>query len=323
MNKLTTLLLALSSALPLFAKPAPTVLSTDIGGDIDDTWALAHLIRSPELDLLMVLTETGESAYRGSVAAKLLEVADRTDVTVALGIDSGVMEDKDRHQGPWVKDYELSSYPGKVEQDGVQAFIKLIDSLEAPVKVIAVGPAPSLAAAVTQRPDLAKKCELYGMHGAFDKGYGGSPTPAPEYNVYADVASFRALMAAPWKSITLTPLDTCGLNVLDGENYHRVWCATDDPVARAVIENYCIWAPRVPWMDCDFFTQKSSTLFDDVAVFMAYSDKFIKYETIQFSVDDNGLTRRDSDGPYRARVAIDWTDLPAFQKFFTDRLLSR
>jgi len=31
--------------------PLAVVLSTDCGADIDDQWALAHLILSPELDL--------------------------------------------------------------------------------------------------------------------------------------------------------------------------------------------------------------------------------------------------------------------------------
>ncbi|EDY82767.1 Inosine-uridine preferring nucleoside hydrolase superfamily [Verrucomicrobiia bacterium DG1235] len=300
----------------------PTILSTDIAGDIDDTWALAHLLRSPELDLKLVLTETGDSHYRATVAAKLLEVANRTDVQVALGIDSGPFKDSDKHQGPWVKNYDLSTYPGTVHQDGVQAFIDYVKNSPAQeINVIAIGPAPSLAAAVTQAPEIAKKCKLYGMHGSFDVGYGGNPSPTPEYNVYADVPAFRALMAAPWKSITLTPLDTCGTMLLDGQNYHAIWSATDDPLLRSVIENYCIWAPRVPWMDCDFFTQKTSTLFDDVAVLMSYSDNYINYEDIQFSVSDEGATLRDPDGPYRARVAITWKDLPAFQTFLTNRLL--
>ncbi len=299
-----------------------TVLSTDIAGDIDDTWALAHLLRSPELDLRMVLTETGEARYRAAVAAKFLEVADRTDVTVALGLDFGVMGDEHRHQGPWVADYDLGAYPGELVEDGVQAFIDLVRAAEGEVVVIAIGPAPSLAAAVERAPDIARKCRLYGMHGSFDVGYGGAANPDAEYNVKADVASFRTLMAAPWQRIALTPLDTCGLVILAGENYQRVWRATDDPIANAVIENYCIWAPRVPWMTCDFFTQKSSTLFDNVAVYMAYDDDLLEYETIRFSVTNDGFTVRDDDGPHVAEVAIRWRDLPGFYDHLTDRLVN-
>ena len=45
------LILVLAAA-PLVAQtPVPVILDTDIGDDIDDTWALAYLLRSPEVDL--------------------------------------------------------------------------------------------------------------------------------------------------------------------------------------------------------------------------------------------------------------------------------
>jgi inosine-uridine nucleoside N-ribohydrolase len=36
----------------------PVILDTDIGGDIDDAWALALILKSPELDLKMLVTDT-------------------------------------------------------------------------------------------------------------------------------------------------------------------------------------------------------------------------------------------------------------------------
>lgn len=298
----------------------PTILSTDIGSDVDDTWALAHLLRSPELDLKMVLTETGEAAYRGQVAAKLLEIAERADVDIALGKDYGPMGDPYRHQGPWVKNYQLAQYPGTVHQDGIQAFIDLVKATDGPINVIAIGPPPSLAQALRQAPEIAEKCHFYGMYGSFDLGYGGSPILSPETNVRVDADAFRAVMAANWISKTITPLDTCGLFYLDGENYQKIWSSTQDPLLRSVIENYCIWAPRVPWMECDFFATQSSTLFDDIAVYMAYDGSLLNYEDISFSVTDDGYTLRDPRGPYTARVAISWKNRVAFQDFLAQRL---
>ena len=62
MNKRLTATIA-QTVLSVSALATPTVFVTDIGGDVDDTWALA-LLRSPELELKMVLTETGEARYR-------------------------------------------------------------------------------------------------------------------------------------------------------------------------------------------------------------------------------------------------------------------
>ena len=42
--------------LPTYLASKPVVFATDIGGDVDDTWALAHILRSKELDLNIVLT---------------------------------------------------------------------------------------------------------------------------------------------------------------------------------------------------------------------------------------------------------------------------
>jgi inosine-uridine nucleoside N-ribohydrolase len=297
------------------------VFATDIGGDIDDTWALAHLLRSPELDLKMVLTETGEARYRGMVAAKLLEVASRTDVAVALGRDLGVMSDEHRHQGPWVRDYDLSKYPGRVREDGIGAFLELVRSSPQPVTVIAVGPVPSLAAAVERDPQFAARCRFVGMYGSFDVGYGGDETPAPEWNVRADVPALRTVLGAPWQDILITPLDTCGLVQLRGENYRAIWqAAPTDALVRAVIENYCIWAPRVPWMKCDFFVTRTSTLFDDVAVYLAYAQDLVEIETLRFRITDDGLTVRDAAGAFTARVALRWKDQPAFEAHLARRV---
>lgn len=41
----------------------PVILDTDIGGDIDHTWALAMLPRCPELDVRLVVSDTGNTRY--------------------------------------------------------------------------------------------------------------------------------------------------------------------------------------------------------------------------------------------------------------------
>jgi inosine-uridine nucleoside N-ribohydrolase len=100
----------------------PVILDTDIGDDIDDTWALAMLLKSPELDLKMVVGDNYKSIYRAKLIAKLLTVAGRTDVPVGIGFGN---RDGDGRQSDWVKDYDLKSYPGKVHEDGVAAMIDL------------------------------------------------------------------------------------------------------------------------------------------------------------------------------------------------------
>jgi inosine-uridine nucleoside N-ribohydrolase len=309
--------------LPLVAvAKIPVVLDTDIGTDIDDSWALLQVLRSPELDVKMVLTDTGDTTYRATVAAKFLQAAGRTDVTVGVGLP-GELEESNRTLEPWIRGYELKDYPGTVRRDGIDALIELVMNSPEPVTVIAIGGVPGIAAALQREPRIAGKARFVGMHGSFDVGYGGSPEIAAEANVRIDPAALRAVLAAPWRDRLLTSLDTCGLSDLRGENYHRIWCATDDAAVRALIEGYMIFAPRVPWMHCDFFTTRSTTLFDSVAVHLAHSGEWLEFENVRFHITDDGYTVRNPAGPLEARVAIRWKDRAAYESDLTDRVLAR
>src|SRR5580693_7162270 len=54
-------------------QPIPVILATDIGDDIDDTWALGFLLKSPELSLKLVATDYGKAPYRAALLGKFLE----------------------------------------------------------------------------------------------------------------------------------------------------------------------------------------------------------------------------------------------------------
>ena len=142
----------------------PVVFATDIGDDIDDTWALGFLLNCPELELRLAVTEYGKPRYRAKLLAKFLQVTGRTDVPIGLGPDA-----EPRGEGPqadWVKDYDLGSYPGKVHSDGVQAIIDTITGSSEPVTLICVGPMPNVAAALTREPRIARLARFVGMDGS-------------------------------------------------------------------------------------------------------------------------------------------------------------
>ncbi|MFH1268614.1 MAG: nucleoside hydrolase, partial [Planctomycetota bacterium] len=182
----------------------PVILDTDIGGDIDDTWALVMLLKSPELDVKLVTSDSGNDVYRARLIAKLLEVAGRTDVPVGIGC---LPDDKPGPQSAWGGDYDLSRYPGTVHKDGVGAILDTIRASQDPVTLIAIGPVPNLPEVLRRAPKIAQKARFVGMHGSVRRGYGGSEKVSPEYNVRANPKALQEVFAAPW-DITITPLDT-------------------------------------------------------------------------------------------------------------------
>jgi inosine-uridine nucleoside N-ribohydrolase len=313
--------LAASSGLAFAAPKAPVILVTDIGTDIDDSWALALALRSPELELKLVVTDPADTEYRTSVAAKFLEDSGHGDVPIGIGDNSGPQGDNGKTLTPWIAGYDRAKYPGTIFKDGVGALIDVVEKSPVPVTIVAIGPVHSLALALKRAPDIAAKCRLVGMYGSFDVGYGGG-APSAETNVRVDPAALRAVMAASWRDVLLTPLDTCGSVGLSGERYHAIWSATGDPMLRALIQSYCVFAPRQTWMSCDFFATRSTTLFDCVAVYLAYSEDLVETETIAFDITDDGFTRRSATGPFKARVAIRWRNRDGFEAQLAGRLLS-
>jgi inosine-uridine nucleoside N-ribohydrolase len=297
---------------PTSTAKRPVIFDTDIGDDIDDTWALAMLVKSPEFDVKLVVGDNGKSYYRAKLLAKLLETAKRTDIPVGIG--AGKRSGGGR-QEQWVTDYDLTAYPGKVHADGVQAIIDTIMGSPKPVTVIAVGPVPNLRVALERAPQIAKRARFVGMHGSVRKGYGGSPKPSPEYNVRADVPACQSVFTAAW-DITITPLDTCGLVHLKGAKYAKVRQCSD-PLITALIENYRIWAVdsskgKVP--------NQSSTLFDTVAVYLALDGSTLcEMETLPIRVTDDGMTVVES-GAKKMHVATRWKDLGGFEDLLVQRL---
>jgi len=291
----------------------PAILDTDIGDDIDDTWALALLLKSPELDLKLVTTDYGNTVYRAKIVARLLEVAKRTDVAIGIGLKQA---DSMGAQAPWVKDYDLSKYPGKVHQDGVQALIDTIMKSPAPVTLICIGPAPNIKAALDREPRIAQRARLVGMYGSVRRGYDRKKTPEAEWNVKCDALACRRALTAAW-SVTITPLDTCSLVVLKDAKYAAVR-NSKDPLIQAVIENYRIWCGKNP----ERADKASSVLFDTVAVYLAISEDLLRMEKLGIRVSDEGMTLPDPKGK-PMNCALDWKDLPAFEDFLVNRLTGK
>lgn len=315
--------LSLSVFSPLSKARIPVIFDTDLGTDIDDTWALAQLLRSPELEVKLVLSDAGDTRYRATLIAKFFEIAGRSEIPIGIGHNFGPMGEESLNQAPWIKGYELAKYPGKVHEDGIGAFIDLVRNSPETLTLIAIGPVPNIAKALERAPDIASKLRFVGMHGSFRLGYGGSKKPAAEANVAVAPAALRTVLGAPWKDVLLTPLDTCGLVSLKGDAYQRIWSSTQDPLLRALIENYCIFAPRVRWMHCDWFATASTTLFDSVAVYLAYDESLVNIETLRFDISDDGYTRLEDKGPFCARVATSWKDQAAFERHLAQRLLGK
>ena len=299
-------------------KKIPVVLDTDIGGDIDDTWALAMMLNSPELDVRLVVTDTGNTTFRAKIVARMLETTGRTDIPIGIGIH---LDDAVDRQAPWVRGYDLANYRGGVHPDDVGTIIDTIMDSPEPITLVCIGPVPNIAAALERSPRIADRARFVGMHGCLRKsppeyGDGGGGVVA-EYNVRAYPEACQKVFTADWE-MTITPLDTCGFVRLEGEKYRAVR-ECNDPLVRALMENYGIWLESWHRQWKEAFESRSSTLFDTVAVYLAFSRELLLMEELRVRVTDDGYTVIDENAR-RVNCATEWKDLSAFESLLVERL---
>ncbi|MEN3273237.1 MAG: hypothetical protein V7636_1998 [Actinomycetota bacterium] len=284
----------------------PVVLDTDIGTDIDDTWALALALASPELDVRLITTVSGDVDYRARVAAGLVA---GTGIPIATGIGGGARVRPEQPQRG------LAS-----EGAGADIAANGIDSLLAvaaePVTIIALGPLTNLAVALERDPSIAERARVVAMVGSVRLGYRGQPGAMVEYNALVDVPAVRAVFTAPW-DVLITPLDTCGTVLLRGDDYQRVRAAAS-PITARVLATYREWLGDD---ESGLFDRRSTTLYDCVAVHLAHDESLYEIEELPLAIDDDGLMRIE-DGAPSVRVASRWRDADAFVAHLTERLSS-
>jgi inosine-uridine nucleoside N-ribohydrolase len=323
---LTPILPAASRPTYSAAAPKPVILDTDICDDIDDTWAIALMLQSPELDCKLITTAVGNTEAKAKVVAKFLDKVGRTNVAVGVGIKQN---DRSHRQTAWAANYDLSSYPGNVRQDGVQAIIDTIMSSHTRVTLIALGPLPNIAEALKREPRVAEKADFVGMHGSIYVGY-GTDKPDAEYNVKADVEAAKKVFSAGWP-MTITPLDTCGRVVLDGKDYQKV-LNRKSAVTSTLLENYRTWfrdglRERKDVKEADFdrltdekLSRSSTTLFDTVAVYLAINQDLVQMQQLPLRITDDGFTRVEP-GAKNVDCAVKWKSLDGYESWLAERLV--
>ena len=105
-------------------------LDTDIGDDIDDTWALAFLLNCPEIKLEYALTCNSPAPYRAKLIAKILQWAGDTTTPIGFGIPTApknIPMGFRKSQAAWIEDFELKKVQNPIFENGVEEFVKKID----------------------------------------------------------------------------------------------------------------------------------------------------------------------------------------------------
>ncbi len=266
-------------------KKLPVIIDTDIGSDIDDTWALAAMLGDTFFDVKLAVTVREDVRYKCALVQKLAEVAGRA-FPVAAGIGTAV---ECSAQAAWLGG-EQPSFPADFERLFLEAAAR-----EEEITVVALGPMTNLARVLEKNPALIPKLRIVAMIGAIRKGYINEEKPGAECNAALDPDAFRRVLASGAR-MTLVPLDVCRDYVVDGEDFARIKYART-PLAEAVMENYHIWHRDYRGGAIKYPVETSSgILYDLLPVYYLRFPELFRGERLRIQVTDDGKTVEAEEG---------------------------
>jgi inosine-uridine nucleoside N-ribohydrolase len=194
------------------------LLDTDIGSDIDDTVALAYLLRHPRCDLLGITTASGEPAERAKCASALCIAAGRGDMPIYPGTENPLLikqKQPDAHQKRYLRPYpHAKDFP---KGEAIEFMRRTIRGNPGEVTLLGIGPMTNIGllfAADPEIPLLLKQLVLMG--GVFTYRYMGE-TCLSEWNIRCDPHAAAMMYNAPVRRVVSIGLDVTGQVVMEKE----------------------------------------------------------------------------------------------------------
>jgi purine nucleosidase len=288
----------------------PILLDTDIGTDIDDAFALALVMKAPELKLLGVTTVAGDTQARARLAAKLLWTGGGKwrEVPVYAGDPGPPLAIEDRkwagnlEQTRWAEQF---SSPSLHLSGGVPFLDSAIRGYPGKVTLVAIGQLTNIADLLRMDPSIkADIQQIVIMGGSVTRGYEPGSPAQPEWNIRCDIPAAQAVFDSGLP-LVVTPLDDTMALQLDSAARQRVFA--EGPMGDALMHLYRLWGKETP------------TFCDPMAVTMLVQPGICQSRRLALAVDPSGLTKVVGDRPANALVGLE-ADPAAFFAFYLGRV---
>lgn len=266
------------------------IIDTDIGDDVDDAFALALAVRSPELQILGVTTTFGDTETRAKLAERFLSEVGRPEIRVFAGKPTARKNPMSQRR------YADGSHSANASNgDAVGFLLEQIRRYPGEITLIAIGPLMNVGEAIDRDASTFRKLKrVVLMGGSIRRGYGDlgytAPVPPmPEWNILNDIASAQKLFAAG-VPLYVMPLDSTQLKL--DEVKRAFLFSQGTALTDALTVLYHLWGQQTP------------TLFDPMAVAFVLRPELCPVQGMHIRVDEKGFTREEP-GPVNAQVCLD------------------
>jgi purine nucleosidase len=292
------------------APPEKVIIDTDIGDDIDDAFAVALALCSPELEILGITTTFGDTETRAKLLDRFLAEAGHPEIPVSAGAPTPPKGSFTQRRYADNNRYAKAPHP-----HAVTFLLDQIRRYPGQITLIAIGPLMNVGAAIGKDPDTFRKLKrVIMMGGSIKRGYGyigfGAPKPPePEWNILNDIPSAQKLFAAG-VPLFVMPLDSTQLKM--DEVKRAFLFSQGTPVTDQLTLLYHMWGQETP------------TLFDPMTIAFLVSVNLCPVQPMHIRVDDKGFTRVDpgppnAPNPPNAQVCLE-SNSDAFFHFYLSRV---
>ncbi len=254
------LLILLLAALPAFAQKRKVIVDQDARGPATtDMQSILVFLQSPDVEVLGITLTSGDQWVKEETqrTLRLVEIARRTDVPVVPGAEYPLVNSKEESEqwearygelafkGAWTPrlyhppDVVPELVEGKpsiqpLNEHAANFIVRMVRKYPREVTLWAGGPLTNFALALRLDPEVASLArELVLMGSGFNVGRGGIHriNGRREFNWWWDPEAVRIVMSAPWKKITITPVDISVKTSLS-DDIKAAIAKADTPVAR-------------------------------------------------------------------------------------------
>jgi inosine-uridine nucleoside N-ribohydrolase len=288
------------------SSPQKIIIDTDIGDDVDDAFALALAVKSPELQLLGVTTAFGDTEARARIADRFLGEVGRADVPVLAGKATSTKNPMSQ------KKYGEGKFVRPTHGDAVEFLLEQIRKYPGEITLIAIGPLMNVGAAIDQDAATFRKLKrVVLMGGSVRRGYGDleytAPVPPmPEWNILNDIPSAQKLLAVG-VPLYVMPLDSTQLKLDEVKRAFLFSQGTAVTDQLAIL--YHLWGQETP------------TLFDPMTLVYALRPELCPVTGMHLRVDEKGFTREEP-GTVNAQVCLE-SNSEDFFRFYLKKVAAK
>ena len=259
------------------------IIDTDIGDDIDDTWALSYILSKPEFNVLLIAVTSGDTDYKAKLVATILHNLGRTDIPIVKGESN--LNRASYPQLRYVKDdiVKHATISNNYDED----MLNILNSYNN-INLFLLGPCNDFYRFYRKNAKLCNHCiKAFMMGGAVHKGYINQSKPAAEYNVLMSIEATNYLLSSRL-DFTLLPLDVCRDIIFDGSFYQTI-LNSESVYAKVIMDNYVIWQQDYQGGAIKYDPNLSSSiLYDLIIPFYVLFPESYQMEVMPLQVQKDG-----------------------------------